>query len=133
MEEGPGEECGVASFFIKYRDYDGAGGLFESGDDAVDEVFGDEGAVDEAEEDGFGILRNIFECGNQGGELAFLIIFVYDNACLREVDGFLDGVGVCSEDDGDCVNVRGFEDGDDLLEEGSVFEFEEGFWLSHSL
>lgn len=123
----------MASFFVEDRDNDGAFSLFEFGDDAVDEVFCDEGAVDEAEEDGFGLFGGIFYCGDERGELAFFVIFVYDDVCAGEVGGFFDGFGLCSEDDGDCIDVGGFQDKDDLLEEGFVFEFEEGLWFSHSL
>ncbi len=123
----------MASFFVEDRDNDGAIGLPEFDDDAVDEVFCDEGAVGQAEEYGFGLFGGIFYCGDERGELAFFVIFVYDDVCAGEVDGFFDGFGLCSEDDGNCIDIGGFQDEDDLLEECFVFEFEKRLWFSHSL
>lgn len=123
----------MASFFFEDGYNNGALGLFEFGDYTVDEVFGDKGAVDEAKEYGLGLFGDIFYRSDEGRELAFFVIFVYDDVRAGEVGGFFDGFGLCSEDDGDCIGIGGFKDGDDLLEEGFVFEFKKRLRFSHSL
>ena len=124
----------VAAMTLVRGEDNGFFGLVEGSDECADKMNGDQGMIDEEENDRFNVFFafNRAEGDVERGERAFFPVFVDEDLIGREAELGADLVGVATKDYASETDARVTGGGEQVFEEGEAAVRDQRFGTTHA-